>query len=212
MQVVALAQQKGGVMKSSLAVHLAAEALRGGAHAVVFEMDKQGTASFWAQRRGGAAPDVRRVDSMQLSRELRAASDAGAAYVFLDLPGAHNPAVSPAIRAADLVLIPARPAEVDIVASAETLGTVQRLGKRYVYVLTFVPAAGSRAAEAREALESEGHPVAPTPIGDRKVFSDAVVAGQTAAEREPGGKAAGEIASLWRYVQTQLESKHVEVA
>ncbi len=212
MKVIALAQQKGGVMKSSLAIHLACEALRRGKSAVIFEMDKQGTASFWGEQRRSGEPEVRRVESTQLQRELSAADKAGVGFAFIDLPGAHNPGVSPAIRAAHLVLIPARPAAVDIVASSETLAAVQRMGRRYAYVLTFAPATGTQADEAREALRSEGHPVAPVAVGYRKVFADAVAAGSSAQEREPSGKAAGEIEALWDYVQKQLEAKHEQVA
>lgn len=209
MIVVALAQQKGGVMKSTLAVHLAAESIKRKKTAIVFELDRQGTATFWAERRGDKAPAVRRVDSLQLAKELK---EAGTDYVFLDLPGAHHPYVSPAIRSADIVLIPARPAEVDIVASGDTLASVQRLGKRYAYVLTFVPPSGDREDEARAALRGADHPVAPRGIGDRKVFIDAMAAGQTVAELEPRGKGAEEVARLWDYVLAQLARKHVKVA
>ena len=188
------------------------ETLRRGKQAVIIELDKQGTASFWGERRDNASPLVKRVDATYLMKALQDAERAGADYAFVDLPGVHNPAISPAIKAADLVLIPARPAEVDIVASAETLGTVQRLGRRYAYVLTFVPATGGRANEAREALQGEGHPVAPVGMGDRKSFADAVVAGSSVQEREPKGKAAAEIAALWTYVQKQLEVKNEQVA
>lgn len=209
MHVITLAQQKGGVGKSNLALHLAAEAGRSG-RAVVLELDRQGTSSTWHDTRsetGGGQPDVMRVDSTQLAPTLHTLKGVGLDYVFLDLPGTHSPAVNAAIKAADLVLIPARPQEVDIGASAETLGVVQRLKRRYAYVLTFIPATGSRAGEAREALEEAGHPVAPGGIGLRASFVEAITAGKTVQETEPRGKAAGEIRALWTYVQAQLEDK-----
>lgn len=212
MHVIALAQQKGGVLKSTLAVHLAAEALRSGSAAVVLEVDKQGTTTLWTSLREGRPPDVQRIESIALPRALGALAQRGARYAFLDLPGAHNTGIMPAIRAADFVLVPSRPNLVDIAASAETVAACGRLNKPYAYILTVVPPSGGRADEAREALEAEGHLVAPGGIGDRKVFEDAMAAGQTVFEREPSGKGAAEVSALWSFVQMQLEKQHGKVA
>jgi chromosome partitioning protein len=222
MHVIALAQQKGGVSKSVLAIHIAAAAVRRNKRAVVLELDKQGTASLWASERAtmGSAhdlmkpveraklpPEVMKIEHSQLDQTLTVLAGLGVEVVTLDMPGAHNAAVGSAIKAADLVLIPTRPSEVDIRASVETLGVVQRLRKPYAYVLTFVEGKGERAEEAQEALEAEGHRVAPQFIWRRNVYADAVADGETVMEREPKGKAADEIKSLWRWIEKQLEGK-----
>jgi chromosome partitioning protein len=222
MHVIALAQQKGGVAKTVLAIHLAAAAVRRSKRAVVLELDRQGTASFWASQRAalGSAhnlikpveraklpPEVMKIEHSQLEQTLTVLAGLGVEVVTLDMPGAHNAAVGSAIKAADLVLIPTRPQEVDITASAETLGVVQRLRKSYAYVMTFAEGKGERAEEAQDALEAEGHPVAPQFIWRRHVYADAIADGETVMEREPKGKAAEEIKSLWRWIEKQLEGK-----
>lgn len=210
MRVITLAQQKGGVAKSTLAIHLSVEAERRGLRSCIVELDKQGTASFWSvQRRasfGKATPEVFRVEAIQLDPLLAQLRRDGVEVALVDLPGANSPSINTAIRASDFVLIPARPQEVDITASGETLGVVHRLHKLYAYVLTFIPATGSRADEARLALEEAGHNVSKTGMGLRNVYQDAVVLGESAQEREPKGKAAAEIAALWDYVHKQLEA------
>ena len=203
MKVIAFAQQKGGTSKSTLAVHMAAEAVRSGLSAVILELDKQGTASLWGERRG-RPPEVLRIESHSLPQALSRLQERGTDLVVLDCPGSHSPAVTPAIKAADLVLLPGRPHEVDIVASAATLVACQRLGKRYAYVLTLCPPTGSRAAEARAAFEVEGHAVAPVYIVTRAITADAVSRGRTAFELEPRGKAAEEIAGLWAWLKKEL--------
>ena len=51
MRVITVAQQKGGVAKTTLAIHIAAEATRKGRRAVILELDRQGTASRWSDLR-----------------------------------------------------------------------------------------------------------------------------------------------------------------
>ena len=203
MKVVAFAQQKGGTGKTTLAVHMAAEAVRAGLPAAVLELDKQGTASMWGVRRV-APPEVHKIESHLLPAALARLESRGIALAVLDCPGSHSPAITPAIKAADFVLLPCRPHEVDIAASAETLAACQRLGKRYAYVLSLCPPAGSRAAEARAAFEAEGHAVAPVSIGTRAVVADAVAKGKTAFALEPRGKAAEEMATLWSWLRGEL--------
>jgi len=220
MQIITVAQQKGGVAKTTLAIHVAAEAVRKGWRAVILELDRQGTASLWSEARPYAAdaedllkgvdkakvaPEVVHVDAVRLETALAALVSAGADLVVIDLPG--SPAVTPAIRAADFVLIPARPNEVDIVASGETLATVGRLKKPYAYVLTFIPAQGNRAEETRDALEGEGHTVAPDGLSLLVDFSDAISTGQTVQELKPNGKAAGQVRALWKWLEKQLKEK-----
>lgn len=225
MRVITLAQQKGGVGKSTLAIHLAAEAVRKGRRAVILELDRQGTASFWSDSRVYTAeakegdllakvdrakmpPEVLKIESSQLERMLTALTGLGVDVAVVDLPGTHSPAVGAAIKAADFVLIPTRAHEIDITASAETLAAVQRLDKDYAYVLTFVEGSGGakRAEEATDLLDEVGHLVAPQTIGRRNVFADAIAEGKTAMEKEPNGKAATEIRQLWNWITSKLES------
>lgn len=206
MKVLAVAQQKGGVGKSTLAIHLADEAARDGLSAVIIELDKQGTVSTWGNQRGqNEAPEVLKQESSTLSQGIRALRGLSVELVIIDLPGAHSPAITPAIKAADFVLIPARPNEIDIAASAETLSTAHRLEKPYAYVLTFTEPNGSKTREAREALAEAGHPVAEGDIARRQVFVDAVASGKTAFEIEPKGKGAAEFRKLWVWIKMQME-------
>jgi chromosome partitioning protein len=222
MQVITVSQQKGGVGKTTLAISLAAEATRKGRHAVILELDRQGTASQWSERRRYTAadedllkgidrakvpPEVVHADASRLETALAALAGAGADLVVIDLPGTHSPAITPAIRAADLALIPTRPNEIDITASAETLATIHRLGKRYAYVLTFLPSTGDRQEKAREALEDEGHAVAPGGLSLLVDFADAIAAGQTVQEWKPAGKGAEQVRGLWKWIEKRLHDK-----
>jgi chromosome partitioning protein len=225
MQVITIGQQKGGVSKTTLAIHLAAEATRKGRRAVILELDRQGTASQWSQRRPYTAestdllkgvdqakvpPEVVHADAARLDDALSVMAEAGVDLVVIDLPGTHSPAITPAIRVADLILIPARPNEIDITASSETLAAVNRLGKAYAYILTFLPSSGNREEEARDALEEGGHRVAPGGLGQLVDYADALAAGQTVQELKPNGKAAEQVRALWKWTEKALHEQASE--
>ena len=225
MSVVTMAQAKGGVGKSTLAICLAAEASRKGWRTVILEIDDRthlGTATQWAdERRQNASsddllkavdkkkvpPEVERIEPQSLQPKLADFEQKGVRLVIIDLPGSASVAVNPAIAAADLVLIPSQPQGVDLKTSQATIDVVLRAQRPYAYVLTMVAPSGTETQDARDALEDEGHPVAPQAIKSAKVYYRAVESGQTVQELDPNGKPASEIRSLWNWLQEQLEAK-----
>ena len=100
-------------------------------------------------------------------------------------------------------MIPTRPNEVDIPASADTLAAVNRLRKAYAYVLTFIQ--GGRDEEAREVLEAEGHTVAPGGLSLLVDFADAIAASKSVQEHKPNSKAAEQVRALWRWIEKRLQ-------
>jgi len=75
MKKVAMAQRKGGVSKSTLAILLAAAATGADKQAVIVELDKQGTASLWNDKRGkDAKPKVMRIEGTALEAPCRSST------------------------------------------------------------------------------------------------------------------------------------------
>jgi len=204
MKIVALAQQKGGVGKSSLAIGLAVFAVGKGKSAAIVELDPQGTVRRWNERRNSpgvtAKPAVLSIEPSQLAGTLATLKTAGTDWVFLDLPGRNAPAVNAGIRVADLVLIPARPLDVDLEASDETIAAAQRLARPYAFVMNITPTRGARAEQWAEGLRKAGHAVAEPIIAERIQVPDAIAEGQGVSEYDPKGKAAEELAELWGWI------------
>jgi chromosome partitioning protein len=209
MHVVAIGQQKGGVGKSSLAINLACQALAAGEGAAIIDMDaEQGTASRWGKRRKDVPPQVIAADARTLSTELGRLRAAGVGWVFLDLPGRSAPIASTGMNAAEFVLIPSRPVDVDIEASLTTAQGIVRSAKTYSYLMNVVPQGSSqRARKVLKVLEGAGHTICPVIIQQKIEVPDAIAIGQGVNEASPKSAAAKEFADLYAWLGEQLKGR-----
>ena len=82
-----------------------------------------------------------------------------------------------------------------------SLGTCRDAGAPAAVVLNAAPPAGALVDQARAALADQGAEVAPVTIGQRVAHVHAFAAGLTAAELEPDGKAAQEVAALYDWME-----------
>lgn len=196
MQVIALISQKGGVGKSTLAVHLATEANAQGQRVLLLDLDPQGSAMEWANRRGDNPPDVSGANPASISKEIERARGDGYNLIVIDTAPHADHAALQAARAADLVAIPCRPSTFDIAAIAATLDLCKLANKQAVVVLNAAPIRSRVTREAEEAIVEKGGTVSPVVIHQRVAYQHCMITGQTAAEFEPGGAAAEEITRL----------------
>lgn len=200
MKTIALVTQKGGSGKSTIAVHLAVAAIRQGVLAAIIDLDPQGSASLWANRRGNEDLAVVAARPAELPGLLANARRQKAELVLIDTAGRDDVTADAVIQLADIVLIPCRPTLYDIGASAATADKVRRAGgKKAAFVLNGVPPTGNREAEAREAL-GDALPVAPVSIHNRVAYSDALNDGRSVEELDPHSKAAEEIRTLYNWL------------
>ena len=144
-----------------------------------------------------------------IDRALAMAQVAGAEWVFIDTSPTMWVVVQEAIRAATLVLIPARPGFLDLDAVRETVKTARERNKPYAVVLNACPVKrGEReapaVAQSRAHLEREGVPVFAGQISHRASFTLTLGAGASAGEAEPASLAAAEIEKLWRAVEKSV--------
>jgi chromosome partitioning protein len=198
--VIAVVSRKGGVGKTTIAVHLAVEAAKAGPVAVI-DLDVQASAAGWGDSRSADQPAVVTCPPARLAATLDAAKRSGALVAIIDTaPHAEAPALA-AARAADLVLVVTRPGILDLRAIGQSAEIAQLAGKPAAVIINAAPAVGSQAAEAAEAVsETYSVEVCPVMVGQRVAFARALVTGQTAGEVEPDGKAAAEVTALWQWV------------
>jgi len=205
MKTVAIISQKGGAGKTTLALHLAVAAELDGRPTAIIDLDPQASASGWKDIRNGETPAVVSAQAARLSKVLEAAASHGAALAIIDTAPHSESAAIAAARAADLILIPCRPAILDLRAIGTTADLAKLAGKPVCIILNAVPPRGTLADEATTAVQAYGIPVAPLRITHRAAYVHALTIGQTAQEYEPSGKAALEISQLYRWTCTQVD-------
>ena len=200
MKTVAIISQKGGAGKTTLSVHLATAAALSGHSAAIIDLDPQGTAASWGDRRRADAPEVVSGQAARLGVLIEAAQGNGANLLILDTaPNADQTALR-AAQLADLVLIPCRAATFDLEAIQATL-TLAELAKKPSYVvLNAIPPRSGIGREAAEGLTAQGARVAPAMLSQRAAFAHGVIDGRTAQEFEPDGKAAEEVEALYTWL------------
>ncbi len=211
MRVIALANQKGGTGKSTIAIQCAVTLERLGHKAAVLDLDPQQSATWWYGLRDEAAkgPLVQSVSHGQLRAVLEALRQSGIAAVLLDLPGRHAPTVTEGIRDSDLVLIPTRVDGFDLKPSGDTIAAVLAAKKPYAFVLNLIEAKSvGEAQETAKALESAGHAVAPTHIVRRKDIRMANEEGRGVIESAPKGKSATEMKKLATWAMEFENNEH----
>ena len=207
MKVIALVTQKGGTGKSSLAVSLAVAAQESGTWAYLLDLDQQGTAKSWFERREAEAPEVAAIDASRVPAALATLRKQGVQLVLIDTPGVDSPATVAAMQAADLCVIPARASIADIEATRPTVQSLLKLGRPFCFVLNQVPAGRSgRASDAFRVLQLSGA-VAGATLATRTDHVDALAAGQGVTERDPAGKAAAEIRELLAWLTQRMDGK-----
>ncbi len=216
MDIVAIANIKGGVGKSTLAVHLAAKAQHAGRRTRIIDMDEQQSAARWVERRNvtlaGASKlpliDARDCFAKGIERALQQAEADAIEFVVIDTPPHQSLAPAAAVSAAHVTLVPIRPGVLDMDAIGQTLDMLEETGAFAFGILNMVKAKSVLADEAAELVAKEGLTLAPIRLNDRQDYNTALLNGLTAPEVKPGDKHSEEINGLWKWLQIKLKQGH----
>jgi chromosome partitioning protein len=208
--IISIQNQKGGVGKTTLAVHIShALALRD-EPTLLLDADPQGSARDWAAARKSQPPfSVVGLDRPTIHRDLPAIAK-NYAHVVIDGPPRVTDLARSAIAAADLVLIPVQPSPYDVWAAQEVINLIKEASVfkenlKSVFVINRKITNTAIGRDVAEALSGYGVPVLRSQICQRVSFAESAASGQTVMEIDPNGQAAQEIIVL---VNELLEIHH----
>jgi chromosome partitioning protein len=194
---------KGGTGKTTLALHLAVAAQGAGHGVLVADLDRQRSAVDWRRERDDARPCVEEAKPGSLFTIQQAAMRLGSDLMIIDTASSREEDSAYAVRCADLCLIVLRPHFLDLKSVVASAQAVLNQRKQGVFVINQAPAGSAGMGEVMAALRPYGFPIAPV-IRQRTAYHQGFGDGRTAQEIEPQGPAAGEMASLWAYVEGLL--------
>jgi chromosome partitioning protein len=199
--IISLLNQKGGVGKTTLAVHLAGAFAKRGLRVMLVDADPQGSALDWAElREDKDAFPVVGLPKPTLHKELPKLAANYDLIVVDGAPRVYDVARS-AIMASDVVLIPVQPSPYDVWAAKEIVDLLievkefkENLKRAFVINRKIVNTAIGR--DVTEALTEYDLPVLGSQICQRVSFAESAGQGKTVLETEPGSTAAREIEAL----------------
>lgn len=191
-RIITVAQQKGGSGKTTLAVNLAVTLLRRGHSVALLDTDPQGSLGRWfierLERKG-------EDDGLEFStssawgasyesEKLKKRFD----YVIIDTPPKIDSDLRPALRVADLVVVPVATSHVDLWATEGVLDLASRERCDTLIVLNRTRPNTRLAQEVAEEAAKLGAEVAAAQIANRVAYAETL--GQGLAGGEPARNAA----------------------
>lgn len=212
MRIVAFASDKGGMGKSTAALNLACAAAAERMEVAVLDLDPQASVGRWARLRKKAGHPPRPlaetcvpIDVEDRLAELRRA---GADLVLIDTAGRDNNAITTAVSAADLVIIPCHPTDLELSTLGPTLARLRADQKEhFVLLINWSAGAVRRRADAAAAIERAGGRVAPVTYTHRADYRLALEHGQGVTELQPDQAAAKEMRDVWRWLRAEIGLK-----
>jgi chromosome partitioning protein len=208
MNVIVFAARKGGSGKSTLTAHLAA--YKPSRSCLLIDADPQASLTLWNNLRGDRGLALR-SGTRGIADIIKSAKRDGYEWVLVDTPPTMANVVTDAIRAATLVVIPARPTVFDLNAVAETINLCRSVRKPYAVVINGAPARRNDCespivTEARQGLTRLNVPLWAGQITNRTHYALALADGEGAREYDADSLAASEIAGLWSAIEKSVKA------
>jgi chromosome partitioning protein len=210
-RIIALAQQKGGVGKTTLTICLASEIRRCRYSVAVVDTDPQHSACEWAAPgKLGFPVQAMPFADHSFTSWAREISRFDADYVLLDT-APDDKALRAAASLSQMVLLPCTPSGLDLDATVRSLRIVNavRQRRRDSLLAILVPnRVDPRTLEGRQLideLKQLGEIVGPA-VGDRSIFVRTFATGRSVCDQAPGSSADREVRALWVVAERMLNA------
>lgn len=213
MAIIAVSGRKGGIGKTTITANLAGELAGMGHKVAVLDTDPQKSLLKWASLGEGLLSRV--VVSLGTSHPRRFKGQVDSVHAVADRvlidtpPGFADPALLAALLA-DVVLMPAGPSPLDIIAAREAIDVTRQARSRrgdglplILLVPSKVIAGTAMGRDLPATLASLGEPVLPA-IGQRVALAECALSGLTIGEYAKGSPGHREFKALAEALEKEI--------
>jgi chromosome partitioning protein len=203
--IISILNQKGGVGKTTLTIHLASAFVHMGYKVLVVDADPQGSSLDWSASRTN--DPLFPVIGLPKTNLHKAIQDHVPIYdiILIDGPPRVNELARSAIMAADIVLIPVQPSPYDVWAAKEIIellkeASVFKEKQKYAFVVNRKIVNTAIGRDVLEALQGYETPVLEITLSQRVAFAESATQGKTVLETHPKSIASEEVMNLAKEV------------
>lgn len=199
--IIGFLNQKGGVGKTTLAVHAADVLARRGKRVLLVDADQQGSALDWAAaRRTEPLFPVVGLPKASIHKELPGLVQ-GYDLVIIDGPPRVYDVARSVIMASDLVIIPVQPSPYDVWAAKEIVdlfqeGQVYKPNLKAAFAINRKIVNTALGRDVVDALAEYPLPVLRTAVCQRIALAESAAAGQTVFETAKDHPAGAEVSDM----------------
>ncbi len=199
--IISFLNQKGGVGKTTLAIHIADSLSRKDKKVLLIDADPQASALDWAENsENGNRFSVVGLPKKTLRSELRTI-ETDYDYIIVDGPPRVHEIAMAAIAASDLIVIPVQPSPFDVWSLKDIIDLVNEVktineNLKTVLVINRKIVNTAIGRDVVNALADYNFPILKTAICQRVAYAESIGMGQTVLNTNSDSKASEEIQAL----------------
>lgn len=202
--IISVLNQKGGVGKTTLSIHIASTLALAGHSVLLIDADVQRSALDWAaSREADPLFSVVGISTNTIHKEVKLL-EAKYDYIVIDGPPRVYDVAKSTIAASDFVVIPVQPSPYDVWSAKEVVDLINEVkstlsGYKKIHAAFVINRKIPKTIIGRDvedAMAQYNLPVLPTNVYQRVVYAETAASGTSAIEDDPNSQAGLEIKSL----------------